>query len=307
MCSRAPRSRRRTTESPCAAPEVGWSPSGAALLGTGAPATVPLGPCPWSSSHAAVAPPPQDPPSSSTPRTLAQRPLETCGGDQARPMNTTGRSRAVPSPLRTMTPRRSWTRLGAALVAVPRVLVLCVVALCTVTLGAGPARAGSSCAGPPCAGAPRRPASNPSASMTASAWTWPVPERVVLRPFEPPAHDYGAGHRGIDVRASVGTLALAPAAGTVVFAGPVAGRGVVTIDHGRGVRSSLDSVTPDVVVGTTVVAGTPVGRVAVGHCPAAAPCVHLGVRVDERYVDPLAYLAPAAWPVLLPPGDHARG
>jgi len=131
-------------------------------------------------------------------------------------------------------------------------------------------------------------------------WVWPTGGRAVVRGWEQPTDEYAAGHRGIDVATVLGTTAVAVADGTVSFAGPVAGRGVVTIDHGSGLVSTLDSVDPAVTAGTTVEQGDPVGTVAVGHCPATAPCVHLGARVDGRYVDPLPYLPAADWPVLLP-------
>lgn len=131
-------------------------------------------------------------------------------------------------------------------------------------------------------------------------WVWPTGSRIVVRPWEAPADDYAAGHRGLDVPAALGTPVVAVADGTVAFAGPVAGRPVVTIDHGAGLVSTLDSVTPVVLAGDRVEQGAVVGHVAVGHCPATAPCVHLGARVDDRYVDPTPYLPAAAWPVLLP-------
>ncbi|WP_200919387.1 murein hydrolase activator EnvC family protein [Curtobacterium sp. Leaf261] len=133
-------------------------------------------------------------------------------------------------------------------------------------------------------------------------WAWPTGSRVVLRPFEPPANDYGPGHRGLDVAATIGGPALAPADGHVAFAGQVAGRGVVTIDHGGGLVSTIDSVAPTVGAGDSVVRGQGVGTVTVGHCPASAPCLHLGARIDDRYVDPRPYLGTPAWPVLLPIG-----
>lgn len=136
--------------------------------------------------------------------------------------------------------------------------------------------------------------------QTSPPWAWPTGTRVVSRPWEAPADDYAAGHRGLDVPAAIGTAAAAVDDGTVTFAGSVAGRGVVTIDHGGGLRSTLDSVTPIVAAGDTVAQGDPVGRVAVGHCPASAPCVHLGARIEDRYVDPTPYLPAAEWPVLLP-------
>lgn len=145
---------------------------------------------------------------------------------------------------------------------------------------------------PPAPGAADEPATAP--------WVWPTGTRVVERPWEAPVDDYSSGHRGIDVPAQVGTTAVAVADGTVSFAGPVAGRPVVTIDHGDGFLSTLDSVTPIVAKGDTVTQGSPVGHIAVGHCPASAPCVHLGARVDDRYVDPTPFLPTGEWPVLLP-------
>lgn len=134
-------------------------------------------------------------------------------------------------------------------------------------------------------------------------WVWPTGSRVVVRPWEAPADDYAAGHRGIDVPSSIGTPAVAVADGTVSFAGAVAGRSVVSVDHGGGLVSTLDSVSPEVTTGDAVSQGEVVGRVAVGHCPATDPCVHLGARLDDRYVDPTPYLPEAAWPVLLPESD----
>jgi murein DD-endopeptidase MepM/ murein hydrolase activator NlpD len=134
----------------------------------------------------------------------------------------------------------------------------------------------------------------------AAPWVWPTGSRVVERPWEPPAGDYAAGHRGIDVLTELGTVAVAVDDGVVAFAGSVGGRGIVTIDHGTGLVSTLDSVTPTVAKDDVVAQGHVVGVVAVGHCSASAACLHLGARLDDRYVDPTPYLPAAEWPVLLP-------
>jgi murein DD-endopeptidase MepM/ murein hydrolase activator NlpD len=135
---------------------------------------------------------------------------------------------------------------------------------------------------------------------TTAPWAWPTGTRVVGRPWEAPADDYAAGHRGIDVPAELGADVSAVDGGTVAFAGAVGGRQVVTVDHGDGLVSTLDSVAPAVAAGDVVARGDVVGTVSVGHCPATAPCLHLGARVDGRYVDPTPYLPAAEWPVLLP-------
>ena len=185
-----------------------------------------------------------------------------------------------------------------------------VVALASCLLLAAPVVFGSPAARPlPVAAAdPASPlASDPTNRAAATTWVWPTGTRVISRPWEAPADDYAAGHRGIDVAVALGTSAVAVDDGAVVFAGSVAGRGVVTIDHGDGLVSTLDSVTPGVQKGDVVAQGDTVGAVAVGHCPASDPCLHLGARIDDRYVDPTPYLPAAAWPVLLPEAAWPAG
>jgi murein DD-endopeptidase MepM/ murein hydrolase activator NlpD len=79
--------------------------------------------------------------------------------------------------------------------------------------------------------------------------------------------------------------------GTVAFAGTVAGRGVVSVQHANGLRTTYEPVEPSVVAGAAVAAGAPVGVLAAGHagCPVAA-CLHWGLRRGEVYLDPLALL-----------------
>jgi murein DD-endopeptidase MepM/ murein hydrolase activator NlpD len=146
----------------------------------------------------------------------------------------------------------------------------------------------------------------------AAGWVLPLErgpgDLGVLAPFDPPEHDWLAGHRGVDLAASPGELVLSPAAGVVTFAGPVAGRAVLVVAHDDGLRTSLEPVVGSVEPGTRVGAGAAVGTVqdaAVdgvhgGHC--AAVCVHWGVRRGERYVDPLALLGERPPVVLLPLG-----
>jgi len=81
------------------------------------------------------------------------------------------------------------------------------------------------------------------------------------------------------------------AAGTVVFVGVVAGRGVVSVAHPGGLRTTYEPVNATVVVGAQVARGDPIGRLQPGHpgCPVAA-CLHWGLRRDDVYLDPLALL-----------------
>ncbi len=126
------------------------------------------------------------------------------------------------------------------------------------------------------------------------------------RPYEAPPHEYGPGHRGVDLPATPGAAVVSPAAGVVTFAGPVAGRGVVVIEHEAGTRTSLEPVGASVAVGTAVAAGDVVAQVQGSPvhtgCPTARipRCLHWGVRVDGRFVDPWWWLGVVRKVRLLP-------
>ena len=54
---------------------------------------------------------------------------------------------------------------------------------------------------------------------TRKQWAWPLdPTPAVLARFDPPAGPWGAGHRGVDLVATVGQQVRAPEGGTVSFA-----------------------------------------------------------------------------------------
>ncbi len=128
-------------------------------------------------------------------------------------------------------------------------------------------------------------------------WVWPVERVQVVRAYEAPAHAYGLGHRGIDVAS--GEVVRSPADGHVAFAGEVAGRPVVTIDHGGGLVTTLEPVVSDVAVGDAVARAAPVGRLAAGGHTAPGT-LHFGVRLDGEYINPLRLLGGVPRAVLLP-------
>jgi murein DD-endopeptidase MepM/ murein hydrolase activator NlpD len=163
----------------------------------------------------------------------------------------------------------------------------------------------------------RPPGGGPeAATMAAPPVRRPVPPLLmpvagaVVRGFEAPAGPYGPGHRGIDVAAPVGEVVRAPAAGRVTFAGGVAGTTWVTVLIAPEVLVTVGPLLQaEVVAGRPVRARGPVGRVAPGHGAAAragragsgeVAAVHLGVRVEGVYVDPLAYLIDRPRPRLAP-------
>ena len=140
--------------------------------------------------------------------------------------------------------------------------------------------------------AAERPA--PRASLTPPSprvpGLWMPVTGPVVRGFEARAGPYGPGHRGVDIEAPVGELVAAPAAGRVVFAGPVAGATWVTLMAAPGVLVTLGPLLDPALTAARVRSRTPVGRVGPGHPVGSGATLHLSVRVDGVYVDPLGYL-----------------
>ncbi|WP_229117249.1 M23 family metallopeptidase [Enemella dayhoffiae] len=127
----------------------------------------------------------------------------------------------------------------------------------------------------------------------------PAPTRV----FQPPAKRWQSGHRGVDLPGRAGESVLAAASGRVTFAGQLAGRGVVVIEHGS-VRTTYEPVQGSVRVGDRVTAGQRIGVLLAGHAGcAAAACLHWGLRAGEDYLDPMLMVGPGNPRVrLLPSG-----
>jgi murein DD-endopeptidase MepM/ murein hydrolase activator NlpD len=126
----------------------------------------------------------------------------------------------------------------------------------------------------------------PVGPVPAGVWPLaPVPE--VVRAFDPPDTAYGAGHRGVDLASAVGAIVVSALPGTVTFAGRLAGRGVVVVDHGE-TRTTYEPVLGSVRVGQPVLAGDRLGQLELSgsHCLPGA-CLHWGWRRGEVYLDPL--------------------
>jgi len=91
----------------------------------------------------------------------------------------------------------------------------------------------------------------------------------------------------------------APADGVVAFSGSVAGRGILTIDHGGGLITTLEPVESALEPGTPVRRGEDVAALAVGG-HALPGTLHFGVRSDGAYVNPMLLLGGVPRAVLLP-------
>lgn len=133
--------------------------------------------------------------------------------------------------------------------------------------------------------------------VQAAGWAVrPVGGRVV-RTFDPPATRFGAGHRGVDIRARAGQPVVAAMGGTVTFAGMVAGRSWVTVDHGGGLDTTYGPIDPRLVrAGEVVAPGEWLGFVAAG-----ATHLDWGARLDHAYIDPLTLLG--GWETYLTTSD----
>jgi Peptidase family M23 len=132
----------------------------------------------------------------------------------------------------------------------------------------------------------------------AYAWSWPV-QGPVLQPFSyDEAHPYAAGqHRGIDIGAdATGETVVAPAAGTVSYAGTVPTNGKsITIETADGHSVTLTHLGSILVAkGATVAERDAIGTVGPSGTPEVeGPYVHLGIRMTadpNGYVDPLTLL-----------------
>jgi hypothetical protein len=153
----------------------------------------------------------------------------------------------------------------------------------------------------------------PPAPLPPARWTWPLaPRPQVVRRFEPPDSPWGSGHRGVDLLATARQPVRAAGAGTVTFAGLVAGRGVVALSHGT-IRTTYEPVDAHVRLGDHLDAGDSLGELQpiTTHCAPRA-CLHWGALRDATYIDPLQLLGTGRprllplddQPPTIPPGDE---
>ncbi|MFI6319563.1 M23 family metallopeptidase [Nonomuraea sp. NPDC050556] len=129
------------------------------------------------------------------------------------------------------------------------------------------------------------------AAAAPSPWQWPLSGTpTILRRFAPPPAPWLSGHRGVDLAATPGTPVYAAGPGTITYAGPLAGRGVITILHTAGLKTTYLPVQASVRRGDQISAGARIGIIedVPGHC--AQQCLHWGLLRASRYLDPLLLL-----------------
>ena len=126
-------------------------------------------------------------------------------------------------------------------------------------------------------------ASGPTASLPGCLR--PPVVAPVVDPFREPACEWCPGNRGLQYGAPPGSPVRAVAAGTVSFAGVVAGTRYVVVDHDvGGLRATYGRLASTrLALGDVVAAGAVVGAVGDGG-------LHFGLRRGDTYLDPAPLL-----------------
>ncbi len=119
--------------------------------------------------------------------------------------------------------------------------------------------------------------------------------------FRAPECTWCPGNRGLEYRVPSGTPVRAAAAGTVSFAGVVAGTRYVVVTHADGLRATYGGLSSSHLrTGDRVPVGAVVGR--------SGERLHFGLRRGATYIDPEPLLGrPVGRPRLIPTdGTPAR-
>jgi hypothetical protein len=133
----------------------------------------------------------------------------------------------------------------------------------------------------------------------------------LINQYQSPLTDYGAGHRGIDLPATMGSEVISPVSGEISFSGQVGYRDSISIKFSGTMWASLEPVCSDMAEGTLVSAGEPIGTVCQTnpnyqwHCEIT--CIHFGTRTEDGYFSPLALIGGLPVSRLVPLGDQALG
>lgn len=138
-------------------------------------------------------------------------------------------------------------------------------------------------------------------AMTTADWLrlsqlptlWPVQGRITGAFGEriDPFNGEGAYHRGVDISSDYGTPIIAPADGTVIFAGMESGYGrMIMIDHGYDVLTRYGHLSSfSVVAGQAVHRGQVIGHVGLSG-RSTGPHLHYEVWLHNTPVNPYNYL-----------------
>ncbi|MFN8703968.1 MAG: murein hydrolase activator EnvC family protein [Rhodospirillales bacterium] len=132
---------------------------------------------------------------------------------------------------------------------------------------------------------------SPADLQALPAYRWPVRGRIVENWGQ--AQPGGQISRGLTIEPREAASLVAPADGTVAFAGTFRGYGqILILEHGGGYHSILAQLSRiDAAVGQTVTAGEPVGRAGIDD--RGMPVLYLELRRNGQPVDPTPWLQTA--------------
>lgn len=140
------------------------------------------------------------------------------------------------------------------------------------------------------------PGGSKGATASARGYGVPLPPRpTVVTGYDEPRQRWNPGHRGVDLASSAGATVVAAGDGVIRFAGVVAGKPSVSVQHADGIITTYEPVRASVRAGERVRRGDTLGTVEASHpgCPVAA-CLHWGARRGAGrtadYLDPLGLL-----------------
>ncbi|MBW3089104.1 M23 family metallopeptidase [Bifidobacterium sp. 82T24] len=124
------------------------------------------------------------------------------------------------------------------------------------------------------------------------AYIWPIDVDdgngpVVTRSFDNPSQPWMPGHRGVDLSTVKNQRLIAPEDGRIAFAGTVATKHVVTIEHDAGIITTYEPAVSDLPPGSAVVQGQRFATVRGGSDHCGESCVHWGMKTGRTtYMDP---------------------
>ena len=133
----------------------------------------------------------------------------------------------------------------------------------------------------------------PAGAGASGQWRWPVAgSHRVVHPYQPPAHDWLPGHRGVDLGVGSSRVVYAVGVGRVSFIGQIAQRSVIVIAHAGNLRTTYEPVTATVRLGQRVAAGQRIGMLQRNGSHCRPSCLHLGLKRGTTYLNPLLLFAP---------------
>jgi len=138
---------------------------------------------------------------------------------------------------------------------------------------------------------PRSAPVSPADLQALPVYRWPVRGRIVETWGQ--SQPGGQIARGLTIEPREAASLVAPADGTVAFAGTFRGYGqILILEHGGGYHSILAQLSRiDAAVGQTVTAGEPVGRAGIDD--SGMPVLYLELRRNGQPVDPTPWLQTA--------------